>query len=252
MHMRTELIFDRDPRPANSHFDQNLRRFEKAISKSVERPADLADTEAFMQSVGEDACRAVASWAALAFVAHAGKPIALDDVLTAGAQAAHYSETFHPYRSGSDHNRAMAGITLSTDVVFTRATDPIVRLFAAACSDHLRVITEANYGNVVYRDDHLLISWRSCFGKEKAELYICVRHAETGIWTWLPQAFADNIVPPVSSFRAARKAIANWRGQTLTGELVGSSAVRLCKLLGIQVQGNIGVIHGNRRKPKGF
>ncbi len=252
MHMRTEFIFDRDTRPANAHFQRNVELFEQAVSTAPMAPDDMKEVTRFVESIGEDGSRALASWSALAFLARSGKPIALEDLLSASAAASHYSETFHPFRSGADHNRAMAGITLSTDVVFTRATDPIVRLFTGAVSDHLRVIAEANNGNVVYRDDHLLISWRSCFGKEKPELYICVRHAETGIWTWLPQILSDNIVPPISSFRAARRAIATWRGQSLTGELVGSSAIRLCELLGIEVQRDIGIIHGNRRRSSGF
>lgn len=142
----------------------------------------------------------------------------------------------------------------SADYVEARSEDPLCRMQAMQCAEHIRIVLEANAGNVVYRDSFLLVSWRNCLGMDKPELFVCTRNQATGIFTYLPNSVAQgcNMVPPISSFKAAKKAVQGWRGQRLTGDLMGSAAIRLCNIIGIEVKNDKAVIRGNHHCAKGF
>lgn len=141
----------------------------------------------------------------------------------------------------------------SAEYVSNHSKDTAHRTYGFMCAEHIRIMLEANSGNVVYQDSHLLIAWRTCFGQESPELFVCVRCGRTGLFTYMPQIVmgGTNVTPPLSSFRAARQAVRDWKGQTLTGDLIGSNSIRLCKALGIDVKGSTGIIRRSQRN-KGF
>jgi hypothetical protein len=252
MAMATEFIFDRDITSCKERCRQSADLFNKLQEDSRNRSISTKDLIRFTGNVGEDGVLALALWTLAAHTAQAGHPIPVASIVDACKAVATFTDRYTFGGGASDQDRCLAGIKVAADTVFGSGTDRMVQYLAAQCTDHVGVIAEASNGNVVYSDDHLLVSWRSCFGSSKAELYVCVRSADTGLWVWTPPIVSQNVVPPISSFRAAREAIRNWRGRTLSGELAGSSAIRLCNLLGIEVQGDKGIIHGNHRRSQGF
>ena len=202
-----------------------------------------------LQSIaGTGGAHALLRWSVLVANIKHKQPVTMDDTIAACLAAVAFTETL-PLAKDGPEIRALGFVVQSAEFVKRHSADLRVAALADLCVEHIRIITEANAGNVVYRDPYLLVSWRSVFGTQKPELYVCVRNQATGLFMYIPQFLVGgtNITPPPSSFRAARHAIAHWKGQPLVGELVGSSAIRLCKLLGITVQGDKGVIHRSRR-----
>lgn len=251
--MRTEFLFDRPSPRSNPAYIANIERIEQVMLAGRQKPVDHAAIDEFTRSIGELGTEALAHWSLIAQRASTGQSVAMDAVIDAAILLAVYSEGYDPFVGDDSRNRATAGLVMTADLTAERARNPQVKAVAALCSDHIKLLSEANAGNVVFRDSYLLISWRSNFGRERPELYACVRNSVTGLWTWLPPAatkavgMGDNVEPPLSSFRAARKTIATWKGQSLVGELAGSTAIRFCRLLGIEVQGDKGIIHRSRR-----
>jgi len=91
-------------------------------------------------------------------------------------------------------------------------------------------------GKSVYRDSDLFIGTEKCLKNMKPELYICLPHRKWYVWSFIPLP-GMNIIPPLSSIKAARSVVKQWRGKRLSGGLCGKGAERICRVLGLEVKG---------------
>ena len=257
--MPAEFVFARTLNPPHRDWMRCTAEFDDLVARYAFRPLPEGITVEQLLAHA-DGTPAIAAAVLLSLHAQvmaqiqAGRPIELEWIIGAIKSTVHYCKDIAIVEQETLETRLIAFVVQSYEWIVRHSADLRVRGLAAVAADHVRIVNAANAGNVVYRDPHLLVSWISVHGTKKPELYVCTRCGITGMWVYLPQLLmgGHNLVPPISSFRAARHAIANWRGRPLTGELVGSSAIRLCNLLGIEVQGDKGIIHGNRRCAQGF
>lgn len=111
-----------------------------------------------------------------------------------------------------------------------------ISTFANLAETSIKLELSHAAGQSVYRDETLLVGPESCLPGMKPELYVCIPHRDWHVWSFIPLP-EMNRVPPLSSIKAARKVISQWRGKKLSGDLCGDGSDRICRLLGLKVKG---------------
>lgn len=111
-----------------------------------------------------------------------------------------------------------------------------ISAFANLAETSIKLELSHAAGQSVYRDETLLIAPERCLPGMKPELYVCIPHRRWYIWSFMPLP-GMNAIPPLSSIKAARKVISEWRGKPLSGDLCGDGSDRICRLLGLDVKG---------------
>jgi hypothetical protein len=131
-----------------------------------------------------------------------------------------------------------------THVIYADAHDemPDLKTFANLMTTSLQLELAHHNKKSVYRDPYLLIAPEYVLPGVTPELYLAVPHRTWHVWNFFP-ASGINRMPPVSSFKAARRAIASWHGPKLKGDLCGSDSARICKMLGMKVNQFTAEIH---------
>ena len=260
MKQAAEFVFDRPSKKESKLMEGQIGKYESFLQSLAEKnvgmdESSLQDSVVVMNNqIGTQATLALLYWGLVSLQVKRGEPVSANTLQKAISETAAITAKITPGRISTPGTRLMALLLTNADFVASRARDHWAALMASCCADHVRIIAEANAGNVVYRDPFLLVSWRSGFGAWQPELFVCTFNSKLNIYTYLPQSLTSdtNLVPPISSFKAARAAVQNWRGRQLSGELVGSVAIRLCSILGIEVQGDKGCIKGNQKRASGF
>jgi hypothetical protein len=257
----SEFIFLRPVQSQPKKYQGTVQEFESFVdSCSLQKPspelAGAADTAIaeLIQRLGVATTEMIAHWGGIVVQVHRGQVVDHEQLLYAIQLAVRFSENAKVTKHATPETNLLALLIESAEYVHNHASDTKQKLLAFICAEHIRLLAEANSGSVVYRDPYLLISWRSAFKRERPELYVCVRCLRTGAFTYVPQFLVGdtNVTPPISSFRAARQAIRNWKGQSIGGDLLSSASIRLCEALGIEIQGTRGVIRRASGRLTGF
>jgi hypothetical protein len=257
-----EVVFVR-PNRKNEHFESNVKVRSKKIVEHLtetlgEKPLTNDELCKFADVFEQDpqAVLAVFHWLELFDKARRGVPIESSSIKAACFIAGSFLDLAIqlPLNQSNPHTRFVAMMLQFADSVALSSSSDQITNACSIFTDYVRLAWEVSMGHCVYRDKFLIVGWRNGFSEKENELYVVVRNSIMNVYTFIPNLFVaeTNITPPASSFRNARRAVKAWRGQRLSGELVGSSAIRLCEVLGIEVHGTIGVIPGNTRKSRGF
>lgn len=250
--IRPDNVASRNPPDHLAKYEQFLDRLYESGGSSIQH-LEQTISRAY-EEVGSEMATAIWLWACVVHTVKTDAAIQADLIKEAICATVPCVEHASMKKPNTPMARLSAIIACSADYVEARSKDFLCRLQAMQFAEHIRIVFQANAGNVVYRDPFLLVSWRNCLDTERPELFVCTRNQATGIFTYLPNSVVQdcNIVPPISSFKAARKAVQSWRGQPLTGDLMGSAAIRLCNIIGIEVKDDKAVIRGNHHCAKGF
>lgn len=100
-------------------------------------------------------------------------------------------------------------------------------------ADALDVQNNLAQGRAIYADNSLAITWGATNNNlfEKGELIVGVKD-EDGLWSFDKD---DAVRVSITSLRNARKAVQNWNGHKLKGQITHSESERLAHFLGLKI-----------------
>ncbi len=108
-------------------------------------------------------------------------------------------------------------------------------------------------GRVIYADNSLAITWGVSNNNlfEKGELIIGVKD-EDGLWSFDKD---DAVRVSITSLRNAQKAVHNWNGHKLKGQITHTESERLAHFLGLKIQDGWAIVvplKDSKRATRGF
>jgi len=120
-------------------------------------------------------------------------------------------------------------------------------------ADALDVQNNLVLGRAIYADNSLAITWGASNNNlfEKGELIIGVKD-EDGLWSFDKD---DAVRVSITSLRNARKAVQNWNGHKLKGQITHTQSERLAHFLGLKIHdgwATVVPLKESKKAAKGF
>lgn len=130
-----------------------------------------------------------------------------------------------------------------------RSKDMNLYLVSPSLHEYMRCYTYMQMGKYVYYDKNIFVGFRPCLGNKPDELFVFVKKNDH--YTFDSIASTQSKLS-ISSLKKAKNAIKAWKGEIKIGFSHTPASLRLCKLLGLDVNKTNGQVRLYRQKGVGF
>jgi hypothetical protein len=130
-----------------------------------------------------------------------------------------------------------------------RSKDMDLYLISPSMHEFMRCYYNMHMGKYVYYDKNIFVGFRPCLRNKPDELFVFVRKNNHFTFNSIENAQSKL---SISSLKKAKKAIKEWKGEMKLGFSHTLSSMKLCELLGLDVDRVNGEVRLYRQKGVGF